>query len=113
MQQSILPWLWGDDVRHTEVIYLLSTTITFDDIGNQIPTPVEREIYADELYVGDNAFYSAAAAGMKPEKQFEIYSFEYAGESKLKHNDVTYNIIHSKKKGDKTRVICEKVIGSV
>lgn len=100
-------------MRHTEVIYLPSIKITEDEIGNQIETPTERSVFANEFYVSGTEFYNAAVAGLKPEKQFEIYSFEYAGEAKLKHNDVTYNIIRTEKRGDKTRITCQKVIGSV
>lgn len=100
-------------MRHNQVIYLIATTITEDEIGNQIETPSERKVFANEFYVSGTEFYNAAVSGLKPEKQFEIYSFEYAGESKLKHNTVTYNIIRTEKRGEKTRITCEKVTGSV
>ena len=96
-------------MRHNQVIKLISVTITEDDIGNQIETPTERDIFANEFYVGSSEFYSAAVAGLKPERQFEIYSLEYQDEEKLKCDDIPYRIIRTETRGDKTRLSCEKV----
>lgn len=97
-------------MRATEVIYLLTMTFIEDEIGNQIETYTERMVYANEMYVNSSEFYDAAVTGLKPEKQFEIYSWEYEGEKKLKHNNVIYSIIRTQKKGDKIRLICQKVL---
>lgn len=96
-------------MRHNQVIKLISVTITEDDIGNQIETPVEREIFANEFSVSSGEFYNAAVTGLRLAKQFEVYSFEYQGESKLKHNNVTYRIVRTETRGEKTRLTCERV----
>jgi len=97
-------------LRYNQVIYLIKiTAVTGDAIGNQIKTPVERKVYANEFSVGSGEFYNAAAAGLRPSKMFEIYSFEYQGEEKLKHNTVTYRIIRTEGRGEKIRLSCERV----
>lgn len=96
-------------MRHNQIIKLLSVTVTKDTIGNQVTTTSERTIYANEYYVGGKEFYDAAVAGLRPEKQFEIYSYEYANEPKLKHNDITYNVIRTEARGDKLRITCERI----
>lgn len=96
-------------MRQDKVIYLVSVTIIEDEIGNQIPTPTERKVYATELSVGSSEFYNAAVTGLRPEKRFEIYTREYRGEAKLKHDGVTYTIIRTEGKGEKTRLSCERV----
>lgn len=100
-------------MRHNQIIKLISITITEDAVGNQVETPTERTVYANQFYVTSSEFYNAAATGLKPEKQFEIYSFEYKGEGKLKHDGVTYRIIRTEARGDKARLTCEKVIVDV
>lgn len=97
--------------RPDQAIFLVSVTITEDEIGNQIETPIERMVFAEELAVFSSEFYNAAATGLRPEKQFEIYTREYGGEGKLKHNNITYNIIRTSlgKVKEKTRLTCEKV----
>jgi SPP1 family predicted phage head-tail adaptor len=99
-------------MRHKEVIYLISYgSSTLDSVGNQIVSTTERLVYANEFYVNGSEFYRAAQAGLKAEKQLEVYSFEYNGEEKLKHNNVVYKIIRAETRGDKTRITCEKVVG--
>jgi len=96
-------------VRHDQVIYLLSVTTTQDEIGNQIEDVVERMVFANELSVSSEEFYNAATAGLRPAKRFEIYSFEYQGENRLKHDGVVYRVIRTEKRGEKTRITCERV----
>lgn len=96
-------------MRHNQVIYLISTTINEDEIKNQIEIPTERKVFANELSVGSGEFYNAALAGLRPEKRFEIYTREYQGEDKLKHDNTIYRIIRTEGKGEKTRLTAERV----
>lgn len=98
-------------MRHSEIVYLISSTITQDELGNETPQETERLVYANQFYVSSSEFYNAAIAGIKPSAQFEIYTHEYQGEEKLKHNDTTYRIIRAETRGDKTRLVCEKAVG--
>jgi len=91
------------------VIYLLSVTVTEDEIGNQVETVTERMVFANELAVTSEEFYNAAATGLRPAKRFEIHSFEYQGEDRLKHEGVVYRIIRTEKRGEKIRLTCERV----
>jgi hypothetical protein len=104
-------------MRHSQIIKLITVTVTEDSIGNQVALTTERTVYANEFYVNQSEFYNASVAGLKPEKQFELYSYEYQGEPKLKHDTDTYNIIRTEKRGDKIRLTCERIladeIGSV
>ena len=95
--------------RPDQVIYLISATITQDNIGNQIQALSERQVFAEELSVGSGEFYNAAVAGLRPSKRFEIYTREYQGEEKLKHNNITYRIIRTEGRGEKVRLSCERV----
>lgn len=97
-------------MRHNDVIYLIKRTVEYDELGNQIETEEERMVYANEMSISINEFYQAGGAGYKPEKQFEIYSFEYDGETDVRHNGKRYKIVRVAKKGDKTRIICESMM---
>ena len=96
-------------MRHNEVIYLISTTIIEDDIGNQIEQELERKVFANSFSISQSEFYNAAVTGLRPSKSFEIYTFEYQNEEKLKHNNAVYRIIRAETKGEKTRITCERV----
>lgn len=96
-------------MRHNKVIFLVSETFTKDEIGNHIPTAVERKVYANEYSVGSVEFYNAATTGLKPSKAFEVYSFEYKNEEKLKHEGITYRIIRTQGKGERIVLTCQRV----
>lgn len=96
-------------MRFKDVIALISITYTEDEIGNQIEVPVDRKVFANEFSVSSSEYYNAAMTGLRPAKVFEIYTFEYRGEAKLKHNGITYNIIRTETRGEKTRLSCERV----
>ncbi len=97
-------------MRYNEIIDLLTVTYTTDPLGNQIETETPRTIFANEFGVSSSEFYDAAAQGLKAEKQFEIYSFEYQNETKLTHEGEEYRIIRTQKNGEKMRLTCEKVL---
>ena len=97
-------------MRHNQIIKLINVIVTEDAIGNQIASTTERTVYANEYYVSQSEFYNAAVADLKPEKQFEIYSYEYQDEPKLEHDGKVYNVIRTEKRGDKTRLTCERII---
>jgi hypothetical protein len=100
-------------MRFKEVISLISVTYTEDEIGNRIEVPVERKIFANEFSVGASEYYNAALVGLRPAKQFEIYSFEYRGEDRLKHDGALYRIIRVETRGERTRLTCERVAADV
>jgi|SRR5690606_25177694 len=98
-------------MRHKEVIELLSVTVTEDELGNQIEKETARQVFANEFSISDRDFYAAAVQGLKPEKRFEIYAFEYQNEPKFRHNGIKYQIIRTESKGEKIRISGERVIG--
>lgn len=99
-------------MRYKEVINLLSVTIVEDDLGNQRQEETPRQVFANQWGVSTSEYYGASSQGLKPEKRFEIHSFEYQGESKLSHEGIEYRIIRTEVSGEKIRISCEKVIGN-
>lgn len=93
------------------MVYLISVSIIEDELGNQQEIETERKIFANEMAVNQAEYYNAASGGLRPSKMFEVYSFEYQGEEKLRHNGTKYQIIRTETRGEKTRIICERVIG--
>jgi SPP1 family predicted phage head-tail adaptor len=91
-------------MRHKDLIYLIDVTITEDELGNQIETSTEKEIFANEFDINTTEFYEAGVVGLKPEKRFEIYLFEYKDETKFKYDNKIYDIIRTQIKGEKIRL---------
>lgn len=99
-------------MRHNDVIELLSTTIIDDDLGNQIEKEEPRQVFANRMRVTTKERYEAGNQGLKPSKRFEMYSFEYNGETKLKYENVIYHIVDVDERGEKVHLLCEKDVGS-
>ena len=99
--------------RFDKVIYLLSTTISYDEIGNPIEVITEKKSFTKEKFVGSAEYYNAAAAGLRPERKFEVFTREYKGEAKLKYDGVIYRIIRTSlgKTSEKTWLTCERTAG--
>lgn len=97
-------------MRYNDVIYLRVPEYTEDELGQKIPTGnyTDRMIYANQMGITSSEFYEASISGLKPEKRFEIRSFEYQGESLLKFGEQVYNIIQTSQKGEKLTITCER-----
>jgi len=94
-----------------DVVKLISVTVTENDMGDIIETPVEREVFADKQSIRQSEFYQAAATGLRPELMFVVRTIEYNGETRLKYNGKIYDIIRIyDKDGELTELVCQGVV---
>jgi len=94
-----------------DVVKLISITVTENDMGDIIETPVEREVFADKQSIRQSEFYQAAATGLRPELMFVVRTIEYNGETRLKYNGKIYDIIRIyDKDGELTELVCQGVV---
>ena len=94
-----------------DVVKLISNTVTENDMGDIIETPVEREVFADKQSIRQSEFYQAAATGLRPELMFVVRTIEYNGETRLKYNGKEYSIIRVyDKDGELTEIVCQGVV---
>jgi hypothetical protein len=97
---------------------LLSSTITYDDIGNPIQEPIEVNILCGVKSIGRTEFYNASANGLKPEYIFVVHPYEYSGETYVEFSEDSspkqrYKVIKTYKKDmEELELTCEKVIGN-
>jgi len=97
-----------------EVINLISITIVENDMGDQVETPVKRQVFADKKSVRQNEFYQAQSTGLRADLMFVIRTIEYEQEPKLEYNSKTYTIIRAyDKDGELTELICQGLVNGV
>lgn len=72
-------------------IKLIGKTYTEDDIGQQIPTETERNVFA---YIRDVSQTESARPieGLTPSKVFDVHVTEYENEEDVEYKDVMYRI---------------------
>ncbi|MFI8716146.1 phage head closure protein [Brevibacillus brevis] len=67
-----------------------------------------RSVYANQKSVSRTEFYQAIANNLKPTVVFEVHSFEYENEQKLRHNGKEYLILRTYSKGDELiELVCQ------
>ncbi len=60
------------------------------------PIPTEWiPVYAELKSVGRTEFYQSAGVGFKPEKIFEVHSFEFGNHEYVRHDGKVYKILRS------------------
>ena len=87
-----------------EMLMLVSSQFTTDDIGNEIPVLSEREIFCDCLSISQSEYFGCAQNGLKPEYVFRIWSDEYGGEELVKYKNVLYSVYRTYKSKDYTEL---------
>ena len=94
-----------------EVIDLISTTTTTNDMKNPIETETSITVFAEKKSIRQSEFYQAAASGLKPEIMFVIRSIDYNNAPKLSYNGKTYTIIRTfEKNGELIELICNAIV---
>lgn len=89
-----------NNISLDEICYLITYTLSEDDIGNQIKSPVEEERYCAETPVYSNEFYNANQQGIKIQHVLIMNIFEYANQEYVKYNDNIYKIFKIYKRSD-------------
>lgn len=83
-------------------------TVSHSKDANVFVNETVRTVYANKKSVMRNEFYQAIANGLKPTVTFEIHSFEYEDEQKLRHDGKDYLIIRTfSKDDDMLELICQ------
>lgn len=80
--------------------------------GEPIRTMAWRGVFANKKSVRQSEFYQAANVGLKPELVFEVRSFEYNNDEKVRYGDDEYFIIRAYENGEITELTVTSHVGS-
>lgn len=94
-----------------DVVKLVSTTITTDELFQEVETKTEREVFADKRSASQSEFFNAGQIGLKPQYVFTIRFSEYADETELIYNKKTYSIYRTYEKGENIELHSEVRVG--
>ena len=101
-------------MQYSEIIYLISTVKTEDEIGNIINSSEKSaKCYAKKQSVKTNEFYSAVEVGLTPSCEFVVKRLNYNGEEELEWNNERYQVIRTIDPKNKFDIVlvCTKRIG--
>lgn len=93
------------------VVILIGGETSIDEAGDIVEDEsTKKQIFCNELSIGQNEFYQAAASGFKPELKLEIYKSEYSNEKQAIYCEVLYSVIRTFSKKDSE--VLELTLGS-
>lgn len=96
----------------TDVITLITQTITTDKYGNEVPTETERTVYCEVDSISQKEFYAAANTELNPEYKFTIFFGDYEGEDLVLFNGARYSVYRTYRTGDDLELYTERKIGA-
>lgn len=96
----------------SDVLTLVSQTITVDAYGNESAKEAERTVLCEVDSISQAEFYAAANTDMNPEYRFTIFFGDYQGEEICKFNGQRYAIYRTYRTGDNLELYAERKIGA-
>ena len=96
----------------TDVITLITQTITTDKYGNEEATETERTVYCEVDSISQTEFFAAENTELNPEYKFTIFFGDYEGESLVKFNGARYSVYRMYRTGDDLELYTERKIGA-
>lgn len=85
------------------------------EFGEPISSMEYREVYSNKKSVRQSEFYQAANSGLKPELVFEVNSFEFNNDEKVRFpigpDGKVYTIIRTYDKGEITELTVSSFVG--
>ena len=78
-----------------DVAKLLVPIIRIDDLGNEVKTYQEKQIYCKVRSTTKREFYQAAQAGLRPSLVLTMQGADYDGEEAIVWRGKVYSIIRS------------------
>lgn len=95
----------------TDVITLVTQTITTDKYGNEVATEKEKIVFCKVDSISQTEFYAAANTELNPEYKFTIFFGDYEGEEVVVFNGARYSVYRTYRSADNLELYAERKIG--
>ncbi len=96
-------------MTYDDMLYLVEMDFKLDEVGNQVAAEVLRPVLCNVESVGRNEFYSAAAAGLRPEIRFVLKNYEFSPQVReVEFEGQRYSVIRTYATGfEEIELVCE------
>jgi len=92
---------------YNDVIYLISTQKTKNEIGDLIEERIQTMRFAKVKSIGQSEFYQAQAQGMKPEIKFVLADYlDYDNQEEVVYNNFVYKVLRTYRSGNEMEIVC-------
>lgn len=102
----------NEHISLDDVCFLITTTIEYDELMQEIETEIERQIFCTLSNVSRQEFSVSMQAGLKASKVIIVDHDEYDGESKVRYDGQSYSVYRTFVRTDGyIELYCEVRIG--
>lgn len=96
----------------TDVITLITQTITTDKYGNEVATETKKTIFCEVDSISQTEFYAAENTELNPEYRFTVFFGDYDGQSIVVFKGSRYSVYRTYRTGDGLELYTERKIGA-
>lgn len=96
----------------TDVIKLITRTITTDAYGNEIAAETSKTVMCEVESISQSEFYAAANTELEPEYRFVVFFGDYSGEEIVEYDGARYSIYRTYRASDNLELYAERKIGA-
>lgn len=97
----------------TDVLTLITQTISTDTYGNEVATESKKTVYCEVASITQTEFYAAANTEIQPDFKFTVFFGDYDGQVVVEYNNVRYTIYRTYRAGDYMELYAERKIGGI
>lgn len=94
-----------------DVLTLIRIETVLDAYGHQIRTELPREVFAEQMSIGQKEFYQAQAVGLQPEIKFKLSDYlDYENEPLVEHDGQRYRVLRTYRTGQALELTCYREV---
>lgn len=95
-----------------DVLILVSNSFSEDEIGQQKPVEIRREVFCRVGGISRREWFDAGHNGLKPELMFSVFCGDYNGEKTVEYNGERYTVYRTYPADQETvELYCERRAG--
>lgn len=97
----------------TDVINLITQTISTDTYGNETATESKTEVFCEVDSITRTEFYAAANTEIQPDLKFTVFFGDYSGQMVIEYNSARFTVYRTYRDGDYMELYAERKTGGI
>lgn len=94
-----------------DVLTLIQQERGVDGYGDPVITETRREVFGEQMSIGQKEFYQAHAVGLQPEIKFKLADYlDYEGETLVEHEGQRYRVLRTYRTGQEIEITCYREV---
>ena len=94
-----------------DVLTLIRLETTLDAYGDPVITEIPREVFAEQMSIGQKEFYQAHAVGLQPEIKFKLSDhLDYENEPCIEYTGQRYRVLRTYRTGQALEITCYREV---